>query len=76
MVPSGLCCAFNPLCTNGFFRLVQYNRTGMVSIIDPLLVSYKTGGHVYIQLLGAERHAPCQRNLATDQDEPAALAAQ
>ena len=29
-----------------------------------------------IQLLRAERHAPCQWNLATDQDEPAALAAQ
>ena len=27
-----------------------------------------------VQLLCAERHAPCQWNLATDQDEPAGLA--
>ena len=29
-----------------------------------------------IQLLRAERHSPCQWNFATDQDEPAVLAAQ
>ena len=29
-----------------------------------------------VQLLRAERHAPCQWNLATYQDEPAALAMQ
>ena len=40
--------------------------------VPPLLL-YNTRGHVYS--LRAECHAPCQWNLAVDQDEPAALAA-
>ena len=49
----------------------------LLPVLTSRHLSYKTRGHVYcVQLLRAERHAPCQWNLATYQDEPAALATQ
>ena len=42
----------------------------LLPVLTSRHLSYKTRGHV--QLLRAERHAPCQWNLATDKDEPAA----